>query len=108
MLFVIDSVPYVSECLNKKALQESGNFILYRNRRTCNLHLRYGDEFLLLAKGENVLQGKIDRLIDIGLCYGMEKNMRKTTIPTTDYDSSKKTEECGMFQPFDCLVQYLS
>ena len=34
------------------------------------------------------------------MCYGMEKNADKTTIPTTDFDRSKKTEECGIFKPF--------
>jgi hypothetical protein len=33
-----------------------------------------------------VLQGMIVRLINIGTCYGMEKNLDKTTIPNTDYD----------------------
>jgi hypothetical protein len=37
--------------------------------------LRCGDEFVLLGKGETVLWGKIDRLADIGTCYGMEKNV---------------------------------
>ena len=32
--------------------------------------------------------------------YGMENNVDKTTIPTADFDRSKKTEECGIFQPF--------
>ena len=50
-----------------------------------------------------MLQGKIDRLINIGTCYGMEKNVDKTTIPTSDYDRLKKTEECGIFQPFVLL-----
>jgi hypothetical protein len=65
--------------------------------------LRYGEDFVLLAKGETVLQGMFDRLIDIDTCYGMEKNVDKTTIPTTDYNRSKKTEECGIFQPFGLL-----
>jgi hypothetical protein len=30
------------------------------------------------------------RLIDISTCYGMENNVDKTTIPTTDKDRSKK------------------
>ena len=65
--------------------------------------MRYGEEFVLLTKGENVLQGKIDRLIDIGTCYGMEMSVDRTTVPITDYDRSKKTEECGIFQPFGLL-----
>ena len=68
-----------------------------------NWHLRYGEHFVLLVKGESVLQGKIDRLIDIDMCYGMEKDVDKITIPTTYYDGSKKTENCGIFQPFGLI-----
>jgi len=35
--------------------------------------------------------------------FGMEKNVDKTTIPTTAYDKSQKTEECGIFRPFGLL-----
>jgi len=65
--------------------------------------LRYGEDFVLLGKGETVLHGMIVRLIVIGTCYGMEKNVDMKTIPTTDYDKSKKTEEWGIFQPFVLL-----
>jgi len=65
--------------------------------------LRYGEEFVLLTKGENVLQGMIDRLIDIGTCYGLEMSVDRTTVPNPDYNRSKKTEECGIFQPFRLL-----
>jgi len=65
--------------------------------------LRYDEDFVLLGKGETVLRDKTDRLTDISTCYGMEKNVDKTTIPNTDYDRSKKTEECGIFQPFGFL-----
>jgi hypothetical protein len=54
-----------------------------------------------------VLQGKFDRLTDIGMCYGMGKIVDKTTIPTTDYDRSKKTEEVEYFNRLGCWVQYL-
>jgi hypothetical protein len=33
---------------------------------------------VLLAKAETVLQGMIDRLIEIGICYGMEMNVEET------------------------------
>jgi hypothetical protein len=65
--------------------------------------LRYGDDFVLLVNGETVQQGNISRLNNIGTCYGMERNGDKATIPTSDYDRSKKTEECGIFQPFGLL-----
>ena len=35
---------------------------------------------MLLAKEETVLQGMIDRLTEIGRCYGMEMNMEKTKV----------------------------
>jgi prophage tail gpP-like protein len=47
-------------------------------------HLRCGEDFVLLAKGETVQRGMIDRLNDIGTCYGMEKNVDKTTIRGRD------------------------
>jgi hypothetical protein len=53
---------------------------------------------------EMVLQGMIDRLIEIGRRYGMEcgknegnENL-KATIPNQNYDRSKTIEECGIFQ----------
>ena len=30
-----------------------------------------------MAKEETVLQGRIDKLIEIGICYGMEMNVGK-------------------------------
>jgi len=33
--------------------------------------------FLLAAKEETLLQGMIDKLIEIGSCYGMEMNVEK-------------------------------
>jgi hypothetical protein len=47
----------------------------------------------------------LDKLIEIGGCYGMEMNVGKnksnenfkTTIPKKDYDRPKTTGECGIF-----------
>jgi hypothetical protein len=69
--------------------------------------LRYGEDFVLLAKGKTVLQGKIDALIFIGTCYGTEKNVDKTTIRTADCDRSKKLKNVEYFNRFGCLGQYL-
>jgi hypothetical protein len=63
---------------------------------------------VLLAEEEMVLQDMINRLIEIGRCYGMEMNVEeikgndnlKATIPSTYYDRSKATGECGTFQIF--------
>jgi hypothetical protein len=39
--------------------------------------VRYVDGIVLLAKGEAVLQFMIERLIEIGRCYGMEMNVER-------------------------------
>ena len=66
--------------------------------------LKYADYLVLLAKEEKVLQDMIDKLIEIGGCYGMEMNVEKksnenfkTTIPRKNYDRPKTTRECGIF-----------
>jgi hypothetical protein len=40
--------------------------------------VKYTDDLVLLAKEEKVLQDMIDKLIEIGRCYGMEMNVEKT------------------------------
>jgi hypothetical protein len=40
--------------------------------------VKYADDLVLLAKEETVLQEMIDRLIEVGKCYGMEMNVEKT------------------------------
>ena len=65
---------------------------------------KYADELVLLAKEEKVLQDMIDKLIEIGGCYGIEMNVEKnkcnenfkTTIPSKNY-KPKTTRECGIF-----------
>ena len=42
--------------------------------------LKYADYLVLLAKEEKVLQDMIDKLIEIGGCYGMEMNVEKTNV----------------------------
>ena len=39
--------------------------------------VKYADDLVLLAKEEKVLQDMIDKLIEIGRCYGMEMNVEK-------------------------------
>jgi hypothetical protein len=41
---------------------------------------KYADELVLLAKEEKVLQDMIDKLIEIGRCYGIEINVEKTKV----------------------------
>jgi hypothetical protein len=44
------------------------------------LTVKYADNMVLIAKREMVLQGMIDRLIEIGKCSGMEINMEHINI----------------------------
>ena len=37
--------------------------------------MKYADDLALMAKEETVLQGMIDKLIETGICYGMEMNV---------------------------------
>jgi hypothetical protein len=42
--------------------------------------VKYADDLVLMAKEETMLQGMIDRPIEIGTCYGMEMNVEKTKV----------------------------
>jgi hypothetical protein len=42
--------------------------------------VKYADDLVLLAREEKVLQGMVDRLIEIGRRYGMEMNVEKTKV----------------------------
>ena len=42
--------------------------------------VKYADDLVLMAKEETVLQGMIDKLSEIGRCYGMEMNVEKTKV----------------------------
>jgi hypothetical protein len=42
--------------------------------------VKYADDLVLLAKEEMVLQDIVDKLIEIGRCYGMEINVEKTKV----------------------------
>jgi hypothetical protein len=67
--------------------------------------MKYGDDLVLLAKEENMLQDMTYKLIEIGAAMewklNVEKNKSnenfKTTIPTKNYDRTKTTRECGIF-----------
>jgi hypothetical protein len=67
--------------------------------------VEYADDLVLMAKEETVLQGMIDKLIEIAkiLWHGNECGQNKsnenfkTTIPSNNYDRPKTSGECGMF-----------
>jgi hypothetical protein len=91
-----------SEFITKEALEGFGDFKIGGQI----IHtLEYTDDLVLLAKEEKMLQDMIDKLIEIGRCYGMEMNVEKnksnenikTTIPSKNYDIPKTTRECGIF-----------
>jgi hypothetical protein len=42
--------------------------------------VKYAADLVLLAREENVLQGMVDRLSEIGRRYGMEMNVEKTKV----------------------------
>ena len=62
--------------------------------------VKYADDLVLMAKEETVLQGMIDKLIEIGrqMNVGKKSNENfKITIPSNNYDRPKTTGECGIF-----------
>jgi hypothetical protein len=66
-----------SEYITKEALEGFGDFkIGGQVIRT----VKYADDLVLLVREENVLQGMVDRLIEIGRCYGMEMNVEKSKV----------------------------
>jgi hypothetical protein len=87
------------------SINEYRHRVKFGNTQQINQTVKCADDLLLLAKEEMVLQGMIDKLIEIGRCYGMEMNVEenkinenfKTTIPSKNYDRSKTTRECGIF-----------
>jgi hypothetical protein len=64
-----------SECVTKEALEGFGDFKIGEQI----IHtVKYADDLVLLTKEEKVLQDMIDKLIEIGGCYGMEMDVEKT------------------------------
>ena len=102
MLFVTNSVQLVQRMPYQGS---TGRAWRLQNRRTNHSHCKYTHDLVLLAKEENVLQKIIDKLIEIGGCYGMEMNVEKTKVmrisrqpfPVKNYDRPKTTRECGIF-----------
>src|SRR5215469_12985860 len=65
------------ECLAREALDGLGDLNIGGQIIQT---VKYADDFVLMAKEETVLQGMIDKLIEIGRCYGMEMNVEKTKV----------------------------
>ena len=77
MLFVTNSVKLVQRMPYQGSSGRVGDFKI--GGQIINT-LKYGDGLVLLAKEEKVLQDMIDKLIEIGGCYGMEKIVEKTKV----------------------------
>jgi hypothetical protein len=72
-----------SEYLTKEALEGLGDLKIGRQI----IHtVKYADDLVLLAKEEKVLQDMIDKLTEIGRCYGMEMNVEKTKVMRFQYN----------------------
>jgi predicted nucleotidyltransferase len=66
-----------SEYLTKEAVEGLGDFKIGGEI----IHtVKYADDLVLLAKEEKALQNMIDKLSEIGRCYGMEMNVEKTKV----------------------------
>ena len=65
----------------------------------------YADDLILMTKEETVLQGMIDKPIEIGKCCGMEMNVEKTKVmrisrqpsPVTIMIDQKQLENVELF-----------
>ena len=66
-----------SECLTKEALDGLGDFNIGGKIIQT---VKYADDLVLMAKEEKVLQGMIDKLVEIGSCYGMEMKVKKAKV----------------------------
>ena len=70
-------VEVYSECLTKEAPEVTGDIEIGGQI----IHtVKYADDPVFLAKKETVLQNMIDKLNEIGGCYGMEMNLEKTKV----------------------------
>ena len=68
---------FYSEYLTKEAMDGLGDFNIGGQIIQT---VKYADDLALMTKEEMVLQGMIDKLIEIGSCYGMEMNVEKTKV----------------------------
>ena len=50
--------------------------------------VKYVDDLMILPEEETVPQGMIDRLTEIGRCYGMERDVKKSKVMRTSREPS--------------------
>jgi hypothetical protein len=68
---------FYSDVLTKEALEGFGDFKIGGK---VIFTVKYANDLVLLAREETVLQDMVDRLTEIGRCYGMEMNVEKTKV----------------------------
>jgi hypothetical protein len=73
---IFKTVPII-ECLTKEVLE--GFEDLKIGGQIIKI-VKYADDLVLLAKEEMVLKDMIDKLLEIGRCYGMEMNVEKKVM----------------------------
>jgi hypothetical protein len=61
--------------------------------------VKYADDLVLMAKEETVLQGTIDKLTEIGRCYGMQMDMEKTKVMRISRQPTPVTINIDQRQP---------
>jgi hypothetical protein len=64
--------------------------------------VKYADDLALMSKEETVLQSMIDKLIEIGRCYGMEMNVEKTKVMRTARQPSPVAKHNIYLKNFGC------
>ena len=92
------------------SFEKSGNTQIFRRYHIQTV--KYADDLVLMAREETMLQGMIDKLIEIGSCYGMEMNVKKknsnenfkTTILSNNYDRPKQLENVECFKYLGSLL----
>jgi len=67
---------FYSEQLTKEAVEGNGGFKIGQVKR----NTRYVDKLVLLVKEETEIQSMIDRVIEIGGCYGMEIDVEESKV----------------------------
>jgi hypothetical protein len=50
--------------------------------------VKYGDELVLLANGQTVLQGMVCRLVEVGRRFGIEMKVEMTKVMTVVSDKN--------------------
>jgi len=74
--------------------------------------VKNADDLVLLAKEEKVLHDMIDKLIEIGGCYGMQINVKKTQVlrisrqpfPVKIMIDQKQLENVESFKHFGSIL----